>query len=51
LNKATAGVKNVLECISTVSAELKYSSIEPQVESHFRSFEVEVVPESHLEEF
>ena len=47
-DEAAANGKNVLECISTVSAHLEYASIEPNVWIHIRSFEIEILMKRQL---
>jgi hypothetical protein len=42
--KATAGGNNVLKGVSTVSAELQYATVEPEVGIRLRGFEIEVLP-------
>jgi hypothetical protein len=48
LKEATAGVIDVLECISTVRAELQDGTVKAQIVIHVRRFKVEVVPEAYL---
>jgi hypothetical protein len=50
LKEATAGVNDVLECISIVRAELQDGAVKAQIGIHLRRFEVEVMPEAYLHE-
>jgi hypothetical protein len=45
-DEAAANGKNVLKCISTVSAHLQHASIEPNIWVHVRRFEIKIVPEN-----
>ena len=47
-NKTAAGGENILKCISTVSAELKHTTIEPDSGVDLRGFKIEIVPECQL---
>ena len=47
-DEAAANGKNVLKCISTVSAHLQHASIESNIWVHFRSFEIEILVKRQL---
>lgn len=47
-NKAAAGGENVLKCISTVSAELKHTTVEPDSGIDLRGFKIEIVLKCQL---
>jgi hypothetical protein len=44
--KASAGGKNILKRISTISAELQHATVEPESRIRIGCFKIEVVPES-----
>lgn len=47
-DKAAAKRKNVLKCISTVSAHLQHASVEPNIWVHVRRFEIKILLEDQL---
>jgi hypothetical protein len=49
--EAAAGVKDVLECISTVEADFQDGTVEAQIGIARRCFKVKIVPEGKLLQF
>jgi hypothetical protein len=47
-DEAAAKSKNVLKCVSTVSAHLQHASIEPNIWVNVRRFEIEILLEAQL---
>jgi hypothetical protein len=47
-NEVSTGGKNVLKCISAVSAKLQHATVKAEVRVHVRRFKVEVLPERQL---
>jgi hypothetical protein len=43
--KSAARGKNILKCVSTVSAEFKHATVETEVRIRVRCFKIEIVPE------
>ena len=46
-DEAAASGKNVLKCISAISAELQHAPVETYIGINIRGFEIEVVPEDN----
>jgi hypothetical protein len=47
-DEAAANGKNVLKCISTVSAHLQHASVEPNIWVQVRRFEIKILLEDQL---
>jgi hypothetical protein len=47
-NEVSTGGKNVLKCISAVSAKLQHAAVKPDVGIHVGCFKIEVLPERQL---
>jgi len=47
-NEVPASGKNVLKCISAVSAKLQHATVKAEVRVHVRRFKIEVLPERQL---
>jgi hypothetical protein len=47
-DEAAARIKDILECISAIKADLQHAAIEAQIGIHVRCFKVEVLLEGQL---